>query len=104
MVLPTSSLGQKLNEPIEELENEIFGKSSHHVNTNKGSVVTQSGNDVEACRSQKVLFQPNLRVFLQYSVRLRFPILVIKVQLQRFHKLSLFDRFRHVENGFDINF
>ena len=27
-----------------------------------------------------------------------------KGQLQRFHKLSLFDRFRHVENGFDINF
>ena len=26
-----------------------------------------------------------------------------KGQLQRFHKLSLFDRFRHVENGFDIN-
>ena len=28
----------------------------------------------------------------------------IKGQLQRFHKSSLFDRFRHVENGFDINF
>ena len=28
----------------------------------------------------------------------------LKGQLQRFHKLSLFDRFRHVENGFDINF
>ena len=28
----------------------------------------------------------------------------VKGQLQRFHKLSLFDRFRHVENGFDINF
>ena len=27
-----------------------------------------------------------------------------KGQLQRFHKLSLFDRFRHVENRFDINF
>ena len=27
-----------------------------------------------------------------------------KGQLQRFDKLSLFDRFRHVENGFDINF
>ena len=27
-----------------------------------------------------------------------------KGQLQRFHKLSLFDKFRHVENGFDINF
>ena len=28
----------------------------------------------------------------------------IKGQLQRFDKLSLFDRFRHIENGFDINF
>ena len=28
----------------------------------------------------------------------------LKGQLQRFHKLSLFDRFRHVENGLDINF
>ena len=27
-----------------------------------------------------------------------------KGQLQRFHKLSLFDRFKHVENGLDINF
>ena len=27
-----------------------------------------------------------------------------KGQLQRSHKLSLFDRFRHVENGLDINF
>ena len=31
-------------------------------------------------------------------------ILLLKGQLQRFDKLSLFDRFRHVENGFDINF
>ena len=29
---------------------------------------------------------------------------ILKGQLQRFHKLSLFDRFRHVENGLDINF
>ena len=28
----------------------------------------------------------------------------LKGQLQRFHKLSLFDRFGHVENGLDINF
>ena len=28
----------------------------------------------------------------------------VKGQLQRFDKLSLFDRFRHVENGFDIIF
>ena len=27
-----------------------------------------------------------------------------KGQLQRFDKSSLFDRFRHVENGLDINF
>ena len=27
-----------------------------------------TGNDVEGCRSQKVFFQPNIRVFLQYSV------------------------------------
>ena len=47
---------------------EIFRKSSHQVNTNKGSVVKQSDNDVEGCPSQKVLFQPNMRGFLQYSV------------------------------------
>ena len=29
---------------------------------------------------------------------------MFKGQLQRFHKLSLFYRFRHVENGLDINF
>ena len=38
------------------------------MNTNKGSIVKQSDNDVEGCRSEKVLFQPNMRVFLQYSV------------------------------------
>ena len=36
------------------------------------------------------------------------PVLIglckFKGQLQRFHKLSLFDRFRHVENGLDISF
>ena len=32
------------------------------------------------------------------------PSVNFKGQLQRFHKLSLFDRFRHAENGFDINF
>ena len=51
---------------------EIFRKSSHHVNTNKGSIVKQSGNDVEGCRSQEILFQPNMRVFLQYSVNVVF--------------------------------
>ena len=35
---------------------------------NKGSIVKQSGNDVEGCRSVKVFVQPNMRVFLQYSV------------------------------------
>ena len=39
------------------------------MNTNKGSIVKPSGNDVEGCRSEKVLVQPNMRVFLQYSVR-----------------------------------
>ena len=35
----------------------------------------------------------------------REPIVcILKGQLQRFDKLSVFDRFRHVENGFDINF
>ena len=37
--------------------------------TNKGGIVKQSGNDdVEGYRSEKVLFQPNVSVFLQYSV------------------------------------
>ena len=31
-------------------------------------------------------------------------LVAFKGQLQRFHKLSLFDRFRNVENGLDINF
>ena len=38
------------------------------MNTNKGSIVKQSGNYVEGCRSGRVLVQPNMRVFLQYSV------------------------------------
>ena len=42
------------------------------MNTNKGSIVKQSSNDVEGCRSQSILFQPNMRTFLQYSVRLLF--------------------------------
>ena len=37
---------------------EIFRKLSHRVNTNKGSIVKQSGNDVEGCRSQKFCFNP----------------------------------------------
>ena len=47
---------------------EVFRKSSRHVNTNNGSISKQSGNDVEGCRSHQVLFQPNMRIFLQYSV------------------------------------
>ena len=39
------------------------------MSTNKGGIVKQSGNDVEGYRSQKVLFQPSVRVFLQYSVK-----------------------------------
>ena len=38
------------------------------MNADKGSIVKQSGNDVEGCRSEKVLVQPNTRVFLQYSI------------------------------------
>ena len=44
---------------------EILRKSFHHMNTNKGGIVKQSGNDVEGYRSQKVLFQPSVLVFLQ---------------------------------------
>ena len=38
------------------------------MNKNKGSVVKHSGNDVEGYRSQKILFQLSVLVFLQYSV------------------------------------
>ena len=38
------------------------------MNTNIGSIVKQFGNDVEGCRSEKGLVQPNMRVLLQYSV------------------------------------
>ena len=40
------------------------------MSTNKGGIVKPSGNDVEGYRSQKVLFQPSVRVFLQYSVKI----------------------------------
>ena len=49
-------------------------KSSENLSTkwtqrqSKGSVVKQSGNDVEGCRFEKVLFQSNMRLFQQYSV------------------------------------
>ena len=45
------------------------------MNTNEGSFVEQSGNDVEGYRPRKVLFQPNVRVILQYSVKPRFHII-----------------------------
>ena len=40
------------------------------MNTNKGSIVKQSGNDVEGCRFEKVLVQPKVRVFMQHSLNL----------------------------------
>ena len=42
------------------------------MNTNKGSIVMQSGNDVKGCRSEKVLVQPSMWVFPQYSVKTGF--------------------------------
>ena len=41
------------------------------MDANKGTIVKQSRNDIEGCRSEKVLVQPNMRVFLQYSVMFR---------------------------------
>ena len=41
------------------------------MNTNKGNIVKQSGNDVEGCRSEKILVQPNMGVFLQCSVKVQ---------------------------------
>ena len=41
------------------------------------------------------------RVWQMYNNECHPPF---KGQLQHFDKLSLFDRFRHVENGFDIIF
>ena len=40
------------------------------MNTNEGSTVKQFGNDVEGCKSEKVLVQANMCVFPQYSVNL----------------------------------
>ena len=63
---------------------EIFRKSSHHVNTNKGSVVKQSGNDVEGYRHEQILFQLNMRVILQYSVKfIRWPMNKFLIELNR---------------------
>ena len=44
----------------------------------------------------------NFRWVCDYHIKPTETRQLIKGQLQRFHKLSLFDRFRHVENGFDI--
>ena len=54
--------------------------------------------------SRKWIFD-NKNVFIVCAVegKLNEWIRLFKGQLQRFHKLSLFDRFRHVENGLDIN-
>ena len=44
---------------------------------------------------------------VRYQQRFKGPVhkpLFVKDQLQRFDKLSLSDRLRHVENGFNINF
>ena len=68
------------------------------MNAHKGSVVKQSGNDVERRLSQKVLFQPNMRVFLQYSVKYTGNSAYKKVQAHfrlfkftsdRFHQCAL---------------
>ena len=61
---------------------DIFEKSFHHMNTNKVGNVKQSGNDVEGYRSQNVLFQPSVRVFLQYSVK-AFNVIDWKFNLTR---------------------
>ena len=58
-------------------EAEILEKSFENLPTNKGSTVKQSGNYVEGCRSEKVMVQPNMRVFLQYSVE-AFQVLCCK--------------------------
>ena len=48
---------------------------------------------------------PDMQKFLECdAVELCPLVFFLKGQLQRFDKLSLFDRFRHAENGFDINF
>ena len=48
---------ETLDLPTHELPRNLI-KPSHHVNTNKGNVVKQSGNDVEGYQSQKFCFNP----------------------------------------------
>ena len=55
-------------------------------------------------RLQRRLEFTNYLPRLFSSLKSNIELLDIKGQLQRFDKLSLFDRFRHVENGFDNNF
>ena len=55
------------------------------MNTNKGSIVKQSGNDVEGCRSEKVSVQTNMRVFLQYSVMIQ----VMKEERKKEEKIKM---------------
>ena len=50
----------------ELISEKCFENLPTHMNTNKGSIVRQSGNHVEGCRSENV-FQPSMRVFLQYN-------------------------------------
>ena len=51
------------------------------MNTSKGSIVKQSGNDFEGCRSEKVSVQPNMHVFLQYSVIIELVARVVPTRL-----------------------
>ena len=44
----------------------------------------QSGNNDEGCRSQKILFQPNMHVFLQYSVNVKDVFEVLSFLKQEF--------------------
>ena len=61
----------------------------------KPKVITKP--NIEPNKEHKLDVKPNIKFDRESNQD-------IKGQLQRFHKLSLFDRFRHVENGFDINF
>ena len=49
------------------------------MNTNKGDIVKESGKDVEGYRSQMVLCEHNVRVFLQYFCVKHFTCFVVQV-------------------------
>ena len=70
------------------------------MNINKGSVVKQSGNNFEGCRSQKILFQPNMRVFLQYGVN-DYP--ADEVSQFIIYKLSLAAKSSQVKKSVKLN-